>query len=768
MNNTVTSGILFVLIILTAVQTGCRNEKNKTSGREGPHLVSGNTLLVVEKNIKDGYGIALYFNREDTTIKRFAQPYPLEIHITENGDTGFRWIQEGYSTVDYSRGNLYCNGTVMAQNGLIFDFTDTYSVYDDSCCFKMERNVTIRPPGDTTLGFASRFGLPTVSESTMQEHDFFAPGVWYGDNANVPDHAIAGDYNDEYFFFRETRLAAPFFMMMNRSNGSTLTIAHTQPDPRSVSGEYHLERVINDSIQFGSLGVQKNPRPMPGFLFPGSEGEKNYIVGRRRSEVKWAFRYHPIKPGIRHEYQILIKLDDYSNFDEALKHTWRYFFNHYRPPVITSEISKVYHDGVALLEKYCQDYNGTWGIPFAIHLDGTIRDIDFYMAFVGGQLLSAYHLINYGFSENLPHFVDKGKAVIDFWVDHSYDGANGKDRLPHTWYQPVKHARFHGGMWDNEKFWRPGPSYLRVLGEGHLAVLRAYRVMQKNNIEEKSWLIWIRRFGDWLCAHQNEDGSFYRAYEVTGEPAIRTKYNTTHAIPFLVELFKFTGNESYKTAALAAGRYSWDHIHLKSAYIGGTPDNPDVMDKEAALLAFDAFMALYDLNGESRWIDAAAKAATFAETWNYIWDIPMIPGDREAKIFDQINTAGLSLVATGHSYADYYNSFYSYQYYRLYLLTEDRHFYETAKFLLHNTKQLLDTDGSKGYGNPGLQTEGIVLAGRRGSGADVWLSWVTLAHIDPLSKLLDEFGTMDISKTEEKSSMSSSPETRKKTRQAGY
>ena len=199
------------------------------------------------------------------------------------------------------------------------------------------------------------------------------------------------------------------------------------------------------------------------------------------------------------------------------------------------------------------------------------------------------------------------------------------------------------------------------------------------------------------CAHTKTQTAHYRSYNVDGEPAAESKNNTTHAIPFLVEFYKVTDNKSYLKAAVAAGEYAWKDVHLKAAYVSGTPDNPDVTDKEAALLTIDAFIALYEATGDKKWLDAAAKAATFAETWNYIWDVPMISGDEGVQEFDRANTAGLSLVATGHSYADYYNAFYPYQYYKLYLFTDDKHFYDVANLILHNTKQLLDTDGSKGY-----------------------------------------------------------------------
>ena len=710
-------------------------------------ITSGHVRLVVEPSADGQYGVALYAGNQGKVYKQFSQPCPLEIQVIE--DTAvISWCRGAYSRVDLSKGRLNCSGTVRSRKGVTFAFSDIFTVHDESGCFGLTRKVTVQTAQKTSQGFASRFGLSVTNASTMNDHDFFAPGLWYQDNGDVRQRAIASDYRDEYFFFRETRLAAPFTMMRDKSSGATLSIAHDQPNPQTYAGESRLERAIDQRIQFGALGVQKSPRPLLGFLFPGSEGEKNYVVRRRQSGRPWALRHHPLEAGFTHDYRLLIRLDRFPDFDQALKSTWRFFYQHYHPPIIKADLSKVYQDGIDILAHYCRNYNGTWGIPFAVYLDGRIRDVDFYMAFVGGQLLGAYHLVRHGLAENLPEMIKQGEAVVDFWVDSAYDGAESQDSLPHSWYQPVKHARFRGGMWENEKFWRPGPAYLRVLSEGHLAALRAWQVLHSHKRERKAWLAWVKRFGDWLCTHQNADGSYYRSYDVSGTPVTETKSNTTHPIPFLVELHKATQHQPYLNAALAAGDYAWQHIHVQAAYIGGTPDNPDVIDKEAALLALDAFMSLYDSTRDAKWLDAAVKAATFAETWNYIWDIPMIPGDQGAQVFDRIHTAGLSLVATGHSYADYYNAFYPYQYYRLYLLTGDKHFYGVANLILHNTKQLLDTNGSKGYGHPGLQTEGISLAGRRGRGANVWLSWVTLAHIDPLAKLQDSFGTMDIDSIE--------------------
>jgi hypothetical protein len=90
-----------------------------------------------------------------------------------------------------------------------------------------------------------------------------------------------------------------------------------------------------------------------------------------------------------------------------------------------------------------------------------------------------------------------------------------------------------------------------------------------------------------------------------------------------VDLSLATGNRDYLAAAIRAGNFCWTHIHEAFAYVGGTPDNPNVMDKEAGVLAMNAFLALHDATRDQRWIDAAAQAADFTETWQYTWNIPM-------------------------------------------------------------------------------------------------------------------------------------------------
>ena len=93
--------------------------------------------------------------------------------------------------------------------------------------------------------------------------------------------------------------------------------------------------------------------------------------------------------------------------------------------------------------------------------------------------------------------------------------------------------------------------------------------------------------------------------------------------------------------------------------MGGTVDNADVIDKEAATLSLECYLDLYDATKDPKWISRARVAADIAETWIYIWNVPM-PDDADDKDLQWkrgIPTVGLQLIATGHTLVDAYMCF---------------------------------------------------------------------------------------------------------------
>ena len=57
---------------------------------------------------------------------------------------------------------------------------------------------------------------------------------------------------------------------------------------------------------------------------------------------------------------------------------------------------------------------------------------------------------------------------------------------------------------------------------------------------------------------------------------------------------------------------------------------------------------------------------------------------------------------------------------------------------------MIDWDGTLGYAHPGLLTETLSLAPPRGHGVLSWRPWLTVANLEPLVRLQETFGAMDI------------------------
>ena len=120
--------------------------------------------------------------------------------------------------------------------------------------------------------------------------------------------------------------------------------------------------------------------------------------------------------------------------------------------------------------------------------------------------------------------------------------------------------------------------------------------------------------------------------------------------PFLSRLGGATGKSVYLESALRAAEFCWDSGgDQHGCFAGATLDNPDVVDKEAAIFALEGFLELHRATGDTVWLNRAITAASMAETWIYAWDLAM-PVDADEAELDWkpgISTVGMQLIATG-------------------------------------------------------------------------------------------------------------------------
>jgi uncharacterized protein YyaL (SSP411 family) len=274
-------------------------------------------------------------------------------------------------------------------------------------------------------------------------------------------------------------------------------------------------------------------------------------------------------------------------------------------------------------------------------------------------------------------------------------------------------------------------------------MLKAYLREHRLGRDHPDWLRWSKEFGDWLLPQQQAEGGFPRSWKPgTGEVVDASPNSSYNAVPLLVLLAEATGDAKYRQAAVRAGDFVWGFGGSNGVFVGGTIDNPDVIDKEAGTLSLEAYLALYEVTQDRKWLEHAVRAANYAETWIFIWNVPMAVDDDDAKLEWKrgVPTVGVQLISSGHSLVDEYMSFDVDEYARMYVLAKDPHYKDVARILLHDTKSMVALPGRQyDLPGPGWQQEHWGLAPKRGFGVDrLWLPWVATSQLNGIFGL-EEF-----------------------------
>eukprot|EP00040_Diaphanoeca_grandis_P033358 m.204228 g.204228 ORF g.204228 m.204228 type:complete len:730 (-) comp32881_c2_seq5:150-2339(-) len=720
-----------LLSIATLGSTSNANSQSRSS--------HAGMLVPVFFETENGFGVSFgdnWFNDMPVQIELVA-------NSNENVNGDARMLAMSYSHVNHS--TLVAKATARASDGSVLWLVDSY--LPSSKGVRMSRKITVTaettpppPHPSTTSGdhgvdyaFSSRYTLKSRKALTLKQREFFMPGIWYLNSDKIaPPGAIAGDLDAKYVLVREDRLPLPMVLVRDPVSGATATLQNVNPNGSTFAGEDFTKRLVDDRLQFGSIGVVVGSNASDvglAYQFPGSEGDRTYVC----CDSNWTNRSHPLSPTTQHTYDLWLAIDSFTNYSQAVQSVWRAAFEVANPNPPQADLKAIYTESIELLARYTAKYNGVPTVPFRANLpDGVVDDTSSQMGFVGKALPAAALLLRDAIKMGDTQRQQQAEAVVDFWVTHAMNPSG----VPKTWFDS------HPGgsiTWRNDQ---PYMSHLRIMSEGMHGVLQAWQLTHTTKPE---WLVCVRSYADFLVRVQEQDGSIAGEWQWNGSvfPTGTFTNVANHPIPFLVDLFVATGEMAYRDCALRAGNYS-SAIMQSYHYRGGACDNPNVLDKEAGVLAMRAFLKLYDLTNDMRWIDFATQAATFSETWTYVWNIP-VPRDDPTVVYPVNRTSlGLSLIAAGQSGADNFMAITVYNFYQLFLITNDSHFYDFAHFLERSTKQVLDWDGTLGYEYRGLMNEAVTLAPRRGHGVAKWLPWLTVAILDPMAKMEDAFGSVSL------------------------
>lgn len=400
-----------------------------------------------------------------------------------------------------------------------------------------------------------------------------------------------------------------------------------------------------------------------------------------------------------------------------------------------------------------------FGASFTEHTMRGVLDILEY-GFTGRQLNLAWALAR----DLGGDWLDRGRRVCDFFVRHlttpsgfvysHYDLAKRRPLFsvgdPDG---PVLHYLARSGE---------RGCYLRLMAEAGSDLLLNWELHARAGRDRPDWLGAARRLGDFLLRGQNPDGSWYRAYTPAGTGIHggdwlgdddEAKSSTAAAIPFLVALATagrprpsagepgilagepgtlaggpgapadrlagpaggpaapgvgVTEGRRYLAAAERAGRFIMARHVAADRYRGGTLDNPNVVDKESALLTMSALLSLYRPTDDPTYLAAAERAARVGVSWTSLWDVPPVSGTPLGRA--QVRSAGWGGINSiwGAGVTDIYSLFFLADLLDLAELTGDDLFASIAHLTAHGTAQLLSHPGQMfGFADAGMQPEGI-------------------------------------------------------------
>ncbi len=706
------------------------------SGRLDLGRVDQDATVSFVRSGPDGWGIEI----AGGPAPRISQPRPVSLELqSPAGD--IHQLATGYGTLRRSAAGIDARAEVR-HGGVVFAVDDRWSL--SGAILSLRR--TVRITGQAPGGFSSAIVLGVDRSVGWHDVQYLAPGALYGDPTYDGERSPGGTLNDaaRQFVFREDLLPAPLFALCFR-NGASVSLLDPAPRGDSTVEETRLSRteMTDARFQFGALGARQADGGAVefGFWFPGQLRSYTGPAGGA-PEPRWMRRYHPIAPHVVHGYEVRFRFARNESFRELTRNAWRWAWTTLDPAVTAIDVDLVRRVLTDHLAAQAATIEGRTAIPFVLSTVSDQRQWNWTMAamgFVGKNLECADQLLREGDrdpSERGQRMRRIGLAVISSMIQ----------ALPTVPLQATGYDLANGRPWDH--IWLA--PWLRNASEDMRVLMQAYRRERALGRPHPEWRNWVKAYVDWLLQQQRPDGSFPRRWKPgTSEVVEPTGTASYSPVPLLVLMTEETGDARYQQAAIRAAEYVWSSWGNRGLFIGGASDNPNITDKEAGMLSLEAFLSLDQATGDPKWLERAEAAADFAESWIWIWNLPMPVDADDARLHWKkgVPTTGLQgITALGAGGVDEYLDWAVPSYARLYERTRDPHYLDVARLLLHDTKSMLALPGREyDLKGVGWQQEhwrlGPGRLGRGVGGHRFWLPWISANHLYGITGL-EEYDPM--------------------------
>ena len=518
--------------------------------------------------------------------------------------------------------------------------------------------------------------------STDSPHNdclFYMPGFWYRHNLRSPKEAPSFHTSDSWTV-REDRLSTPLTGIFNEKSGEYISVLRIDSFiNEALITHKEGEVIISGKTSIGFTGFENiNGIASLSFGYPYQETPKSYIRKLTLAPSIKSFQF--LKKGESIIVTWNIKQGKADDFADFVKQTWEYSYDTYKPMEVKTNYSvdmmkrvmSNFFTSSFVGDKPLKYYSGV-----GLRTDDCKSTGSAEVGFVGRILLNAFNALEYGKQQNRKELQDNAYDIFDSYLKNGFSEAGFfKEFVDYnTNYEEQVHS-------------------IRRQSEGIYAMLHFLQYEKQNGRKHPEWEKRIKGMLDIFLKLQNSDGSFPRKFKDDLFVVDKSGGSTPSATLPLVMGYKFFKNKRYLESAKKSAAYLENELISKSDYFSSTLD-ANCEDKEASLYAATAtyYLALVTQGTERQhYASLAKKAAYFALSWYYVWDVPFAQGQMLGDI--GLKTRGWGNVSVENNHIDVFVFEFSSVLKWLAREYNESRFTDFSKVIESSMKQLLPYEGN--------------------------------------------------------------------------
>lgn len=466
---------------------------------------------------------------------------------------------------------------------------------------------------------------------------FYMPGFWYRRNLRSPKEAPSFHTSDSWLV-REDRLSTPLTAAFNPASGTSMSVIRIDKfDKEALTTHKEGEVILSGETSIGYTGFcNVDGMTVLAYGFPYKEAPKTYIRKLTLAPAVEAFQLLRKGDSISMTWEVSER--NTADFSECVQRTWEYCYDTNRPkpvdtPYTVDRMKEVMSN--FFVESYVSNtpthyYSGV-ELEIATCANTDVAEV----GFVGRTLLNAFNALEYGKQQNRQDLVDNANHIFDTYLQNGFSPAGFFNEVVHynRGFKETRHS-------------------IRRQSEGVYAILNYLNYEKQQKRKHPEWEKRIKGMLDSFLKLQNEDGSFPRKFKDDFSIVDASGGSTPSATLPLVMASKYFKDKRYLASAKRTVDYLEKELISKADYFSSTLD-ANCEDKEASLYAATAayYLALVT-KGEERahYAGLAKKAAYFALSWYYTWDVPFAEGQMLGDI--GLKTRGWGNVSVENNHID--------------------------------------------------------------------------------------------------------------------